>query len=146
MIHPAYLFIGLLALSACFFGAFDQQRFTQERCVGDTTKFACVENTVSLEADGTVTMMLQNGAGESVSITGLTTSEDCGVEEPSFTIIRDGAEVTGQVLEPDDAFSLIVGCEPYPQDSVFDETFVIHYGIVDGVSGLRASVEAVVLT
>ncbi|MFT4308285.1 MAG: hypothetical protein ACMXYM_02855 [Candidatus Woesearchaeota archaeon] len=146
MIHPAYLFIGLLALSACFFGAFDQQRFTDERCVGDTTKFACIERTVSLDADGTVTIQLQNGAGESVRITRVSTNNDCGIEEPPFTIVRDGVDVTGQVLEPDDGFSLVVGCEPFPQDSKFDEAFVIHYGIVDGVTNLRGTVEAVVLT
>ena len=145
MIHPAYLFIGLLALSACFF-EFDQQRFTQERCVGDTTKFACTTDLVGTSTAGSISLLLENRVGESVSITGLTTSEDCGIEEPSFTIMRDGADVSGQVLEHGDVFILAVQCEVYPQDSVFDETFVIHYDIADGVSGLRASVEAVVLT
>ena len=150
MIHPAYAIIALLTLSACgFFGEFDQQRFSQERCVGDATKFACTERIISLDPQtGTVGIELVNGVGETVEIDSVSTNDysSCGIEKPSFSLIRDGTDVTGQPLEANDEFTLRVECEPQPSGKTFDETFTIHFSIIDGISNLQGTIETVVLT
>ena len=146
--------IAVAALAA--FGVFNPQRFAQERCVGDATKFACTTNAISLDpATGDIQIGLTNGVGETVNITGITTSGDCGVASfapgdwetaNQFSITRGGADATSEELRPNDNLILLISCNEQNPGGVFDETFTIQYEIVDGVSNLRGTVEAVVKT
>lgn len=146
--------IAVAALAA--FGVFNPQRFAQERCVGDATKFACTTNAISLDpATGAVQIGLTNGAGETVNITEVRTTGDCGV--PTFTpgtagtagqfsLTRAGSDVTSDELRPNDNFILALSCDTQNPGGVFDETFTIEYEIVGGIGNLRGTVEAVVKT
>ena len=142
--------IAVAALAA--FGVFNPQRFAQERCVGDSTKFACASNSIAIDTDTNVLQLdLRNGAGETVNITGVTASEngDCGVIDQStgWEVRMDGSVVDPPELRPNDRFILAVTCASTPSEGgVFDDTFRIQYDVVGGVTGLHGSIEAVVKT
>ena len=138
--------------SIAAFGVFSPQRFSQERCVGDSTKFACTTNAIAVLPDGVVQLGLRNGVGESVTITSIETSRDCGVatltpaagetaREGEFILRRGSEVITDQQIHPNDVFVLEAHCQR-PTGGVFDETFTVWYD-VGGISGLRGTVEGV---
>ena len=145
--------IAVAALAA--FGVFNPQRFAQERCVGESTKFACASNTIAielLETGSSLQLDLRNGAGETVIITGVSPRDSggsCGTIGNNWAAIRGGEvlDFTNDTLRPNDRFILAVNCSASMNpDGVFDDQFTITYNIEGGVTGVRGTVDAVVKT
>ena len=137
----AIMLVGFIAA----FGVFSPAQFTQERCVGEAVRFACASSVASVDpATGTVQIALMNGVGQAVRITGVESSGSCGVAEPVFAVRRDGQIIPTGELRPNDIFVLEVACDPV-RGGIFDESFTIRYDQVDGMTGLRGTIEVVAM-
>jgi hypothetical protein len=125
------------------FGVFNPQRFAQERCTGDSTKFACTSSAVLTDVlSDSVALQFINGAGETVLLTGVSVEGSCG-EVLSVTV--DGVQLPVE-LAPNEEAVLEVGCREgsVREGSVFEDRFTIGYDVVGGVSGLSGLIEVVV--
>jgi hypothetical protein len=138
--------IAVAALAA--FGVFNPQRFAQERCVGDSTKFACTSDALSFDvATETLVMEISNGAGSTVNITGISSSADgdCG-SVSTWQLDSNGADTAASYRPNEQVLVSITCANDITEGGVFQDTFDIEYDIVDGVPGLEGSIETVVKT
>lgn len=135
--------IAVAALAA--FGVFSPERFAQERCVGDSTKFACATAQVAVDTTANnVSFELTNGAGNEVSITSVRASGEGDCHTDSTTDLTYSLSPAGN-QSPNDDFIVTVTCPSgVSEGGVFQDTFRLNYDIVDGLTGLNGRVEVVV--
>ena len=140
--------IAVAALAA--FGVFNPQRFAQERCVGDSTKFACSSNAISInDSTGTVQFELTNAAGSTVNITSVSTTSDGSCTLSSYSLLdpsNSSNVLTNQAIAANQNFILEAVCGQQAPKGVFQDTFTVHYGIVGGVQNLKGDIQVVVKT
>ena len=148
VVWSGVVFIVFVAGIAAF-GVFNPQRFAQEQCIGDSTKFACASNAISVnDSTGAMQFLLNNGAGESVNVTGVSTSTggSCALSRWELLDPSSGTSIRGVAIRPNQNVVFEATCGPQKPGGVFQETFTIHYDVIGGVSGLSSSVEVQVAT